>query len=159
MVMNDPLITTNFVVDMNSTASLLAGLITQAQGIRGITVDPRNFGALVQEATTGIVSAVLNYVVVERRTGQHVDTAIDLQAVADKIVYGINSYGFGKEMSDAMALDTVNKTERFWIESLANVIPDVDDDGVSINGFVVHPMGSVQISMTYPQSYQNAKSR
>ena len=83
---------------------------------------------------------------------------MDMQAAADTMVYGINSYGIGKEITYPVAADIVNRVERFWIQALANVLPDIDSDDVSINTFVIHPTGLVHIKMTYPKVYQDGAS-
>ena len=155
--MNDEMVTTTFVVDITTTCSYMAGLVTQHQGVRGITVDQKRFGTLIYDCTSIIVSSVLNYIVIRNRT-TNATTAMDMQAAADTMVYGINSYGIGKEITYPVASDIVNRVERFWIQALANVLPDIDSDDVSINTFVIHPTGLVHIKMTYPKVYQDGAS-
>jgi hypothetical protein len=147
------MITNQFVIDSSSTGNYLAALVTEAQGIRGITVDQRAMRELIGEILGRVISSVLDYVIASARGNSQASTLTGMQGAADRLIYEVNQYGMGKEMSPGLAVDIINKVEKFWIIELSHVLPDLDADDVTVDAFAIdRRLGAVYIQMTYPET-------
>lgn len=157
LINRDNMITKTFVISLDKPAAFLLNGLVELLGYRGIMLDPKPISNLVYTTAADMLNNVIRAIDPKNQfRDQSSTTAVVVQGLADALAYTVNSYGVGKTITDFEALNLINGLEREIIAHMSSVLPDIDNDDVSILSHTRITLLDYAVTLKYPVYYESA---